>query len=106
MPLPTVFAALTTPVMSQLDGNFNAVAFLGTLPCSCVGTNALTLTPLVAAPQPTIVLQPQLRVSAIAANNNTGATTANVSGLGVLTVYKDAPTGPTALAGGEIVANN
>lgn len=37
---------------------------------------------------------------------NTGAFTLNPSGAGAITVYKDTASGPTALTGGEIAANN
>lgn len=46
------------------------------------------------------------QVSFIAANNNSGATTINCDGLGTKNIYKISSSGPVALAGGEIVANN
>lgn len=42
----------------------------------------------------------------VAGFTNTGALTVNVSGLGAKNVYKEGPTGPTALTGGEVVAGN
>ncbi len=45
-------------------------------------------------------------LSFIAGYTNNSATTVNVSGLGVKNIYKDSPTGPIALTGGEIVVGN
>ena len=106
MPLPFTFGSVTTAQTGWLDSDFNAVGLLGTLPCTAVGTNVLTLTPIAAIGQPTPVLQSQLRFSALAANTNTGSVTANVAGLGLLNVYKDSPSGPVALTGSEIVVGN
>ena len=103
-----VFANVTTLATPELDANFNAAGRLGTIPCTVSGTNTLALTPFTTPtiPTPPLVLQPQLRVSGIAANSNSGATTANVNGGGALNVYKDSASGPVALTGGEIVQNN
>jgi hypothetical protein len=93
---------------AQWDANFNAAGLLGTIPCTVSGTNTLVLTPLTTptVPTPPLVLQPQLRVSGIAANTNSGAATANVAGGGALNIYKDSAAGPVALTGNEIVQNN
>ncbi len=103
-----VFANATQLATPQLDANFNAAGLLGTVPCTVSGTNTLVLTPLTTpiAPTPPLVLQPQLRVSGIAANTNTADTNANVAGGGLLKVYKDSASGPVALTGNEIVQNN
>jgi hypothetical protein len=106
MPLTYVFGPLTAAQMPWLDTDFNEVGLLGTLPCSCSGTNALTLTPLSAVPQPALILQAQVRVSTTAVATNTTGVTANVSGLGALTVYKDTSSGPAVLTGSEIVTGN
>lgn len=100
------FSTVTQANTTWLDANFNAAGLLGTLPCTVAGTNTLTLTPIGSIPAPNLELQSLVRVSGVAVNNNTGATTAAVAGLSALPVYKDTPSGPTVLSGGEIVADN
>lgn len=102
------FGTQTNPNTSWLDTNFNAAGLLGTIPCTVSGTNTLVLSPYTSPTigTPPFVLQAQVTVSAIAANTNTGATTANVNGVGALNVYKDTASGPVALAGSEIIAGN
>lgn len=102
-----VFGNAASPIaLSNLDDVFNEAGLLGTIPCDVTGTNTLTMTPSQSSGTPPLVLQPLLRVSGLAANSNTGATTANVAAGGALNVYKDSATGPVALTGGEIVAGN
>lgn len=105
MPFTTIFGAETQATGGQLDTNFNEAGALGTLPFATSGTNALTLTP-VGVPAPTATLQRQGRYSSVVANTNTGPVTASINGLGALGVYKDTPSGPQLLSGGELVANN
>ncbi len=95
LPQPS-FGTETGPIaLSDLDLNFSAVGALTTIPCVVAGTDTLTLTAL--ANCPTISAYANyLRVSGIAANSNSGATTANVFGLGALPVYKDTGSGPVA----------
>lgn len=102
------FGPATTATTAQLDTVLNQAGKLGTVPCTITGTNTLVLTPITAPTvgTPPVVLQTYLRVSAVAANSNTGAVTANVNGTGALSVYKDGASGPAALTGGEIVQNN
>lgn len=45
-------------------------------------------------------------VAFVAGFTNTGAMTINVSNKGAVSVYKDSPTGPIPLTGGEVVAGN
>ena len=105
MPLPVTFAALTSAVMADLDENFSALGALTPIPCTVAGTNSLTFTP--ATNTPTIAAyQNYMPFSGIAANSNTGATTAAIGGLAALSIYKDTASGPAVLAGGEIVAGN
>jgi len=73
--------------------------FCGT---STGSANAQILTPTVPLP----AYRQGVSLSFIAGFTNTGALTVNVSGLGVRNVYKDGPTGPVALTGGEIVVGN
>lgn len=64
--------------------------------------NAIVLTPAV----PVAAYSAGLSISFIVATTNTGATTVNVSGLGAVNLFKEGPTGPIALVGGELVAGN
>jgi hypothetical protein len=111
MTYSTTFANVQSVTGADLDGDLNEAGRLGTIPCAVSGTNSLTLSPYSAGGTPdigtpAIVLQSQIRFSGIAANSNSGAVTANVAGLGALTVYKDTPSGPAALTGNEIIAAN
>ncbi len=109
MPLPTTFGTLTTPpgaTGAELDACLAVAALLGVLPCTVAGTNALTLT-LVAASTPAVSAYANyLRFSAVAASDNTAATTALVGALAALNVYKDSINGPVQLSGGEIQAGS
>ncbi len=100
-----VFAGAPVAMGDQLDTVLNQAGLLGTIPCTVSGTNTLVLTPITLGTPP-FVLQGQLRVSGVAANSNSGATTANAGGTGALNVYKDGAGGPVALSGGEIIAKN
>lgn len=101
------FAAVTSMTTPQLDTVFNQAGLLGTIPCTVTGTDTLALTVVSSIGTPPFsAIQTQQRFSGIAANDNTGAVTANVAGTGALNVYKDSATGPAALTGGEIQAGN
>ena len=101
MALPYTFANVTELDTPQLDANFAAVAALGTIPCGCTGTNALTLTP--AANTPTIAAYTNQApvVSFIAANNSTNVVTVNVAGVGFKNLYK--ANGATQAGSGDLV---
>lgn len=103
-----VFANVTSFTTPQLDDVLNEAGKLGTIPCTVTGTNDIVMTPLTTptAGTPPFALQPQIRLSGIAAATNTGAMRANVSGSGLLNVYQDGAAGPAALTGGEIVIGN
>lgn len=106
MPLPITFGGLSGPIpLADLDANFAALGALTAIPCLVSGTNALTLTP--AANTPTISgyfnYQP---FTTIAVATNTGAVTAVGGSLAVLSVFKNAISGPAVLSGGEIVIGN
>lgn len=105
MPLPYIFAAATTVTTPQLDANFAALGALTAIINTVAGTNALTLTPLPNTPTVSAYgnYQP---FTFVAVATNTGAVTARYGGLGLLNVYKDGVSGPTALTGGEIVGGN
>lgn len=105
MALPFIFAGLSTALMSDLDANYAALGALTAIPCTIAGTNALTLT--VAANTPTIAAYHNYQpFTGVTSATNSGAVTAQVGSLGVLTVFKDTASGPVALVGGEIVSGN
>lgn len=105
MALPFTFANLSIAAMSDLDDNFAALGALTPIPCTIVGTNALTLTanantPVVGS------LSNYMQFTGIAPHTNTSSVTAAVGLISPLNVYKDTPAGPVVLSGGEIIANN
>jgi hypothetical protein len=100
----TTFANLgvgpgTTP---QLDANFSILSALVPIPCTATGTNTITLTSIEGAAA-IAAYQQNMIFTAIAANTNTGAATAQFGSLAALPIYKDAQAGPVALSGSEIV---
>ena len=102
----TTFASLgvgpgTTP---QLDANLTTLSNLVPIPCTAAGINALILTSTAGAAALSAYAN-YMQFTFIAAAANTGATTANAAGLGVLPIYADTLNGPAALVGGEIVQN-
>lgn len=90
----TTSTAVWVPVVAGYVG----VTWCGT---SGGSANAQTLTPAPVLPSYTS----NIALAFIAGYTNTGALTMNVSGLGAKSVYKDGPSGPIALTGGEVVAN-
>lgn len=105
MPLPNTFANLTTAQMVALDQNDAALGALGIIPCTIAGSDALVLTPNANTPTVAAYVNYQ-QFSGIVAANNTTTGTARIGSLAILPIYKDSPTGPIALAGGELVQNN
>jgi hypothetical protein len=104
----TLFASNTAPTGKELDDNFTSYTTLGMIPCAVAGTNTLTLTPFngSAAATPAITAyQNYLSFSGVVAISNSGATTIQVGSLAALPCYKDTALGPTALSGGELIAN-
>lgn len=106
MAFPRTFAAMTQPVMSYLDENFAAAGNLGVIPCAVSGTNSLTLTPIAGITPTVAAYADYLQFSGIVAVTNTNATQARIGALALLNVYKDSPSGPVALSGGELIAGN
>ena len=105
----TQFQNNATNPLAALDNNFTTFGALVPIPCSIVGTNTLTLTQNAAGlvPTPTIAgYSTNMLFSGIAAATNTGSVTATVGATGAVNVYKDTPSGPALLAGGEIIINN
>jgi hypothetical protein len=105
MPLPFIFANATTVTTPQLDADFAALGAFVAIPCTVTGTNALTLGPVGNAPTVAAYVN-YMPFSAVAVATNTGATTARLGSLAALSVYKDSPAGPVALAGSEIIIGN
>ncbi len=64
--------------------------------------NAIILTPTI----PALAYSDGDAYSFIVHLTNTGAVTVNVSGLGPVNLYKEGPTGPIPLTGGELAAGN
>src|SRR5215472_4545670 len=88
MPWPTIFANLAAGVqpLPLFDAMFTQVAQMCAIPCSAAGTNALTLTPIGAAPTFTSY-QNFTSARFVAVNTSTGAITAQFGTLASLNVY-------------------
>jgi hypothetical protein len=103
----TQFENNTSNQLSALDNNFLTATALAPMPCSVAGTNTLALTLNAAGLVPTNSITAYTNYmifSGVAAATNTSAVTAALGSLAALPVYKDGPSGPVALTGGEIVA--
>jgi hypothetical protein len=94
-------------VNNQLLTAINSLVGSGktTVYCGLAGgtANALTLT---ASPAITSYTTGSISYIFIAQNANTGAATASISGLNAENIFKEGPTGPVALSGGEIQPGN
>jgi len=101
--LPVIFGAITaaTDPLSLLDTNYNAVAALGSIPCTATGQNAITLVP--GPNTPTISSYPDLAPSFVfaAAQTSNGAVTIS-AGAGFRNAYKW--NGAVQCGSGDIVA--
>ena len=104
MPLPIIFGAITTATdpLSLLDTNYNAVAALGSIPCTATGQNTIALAP--GMNTPTISSYPDLAPSFVfaAAQTSNGAVTINVNGVGARNAYKW--NGAQQCSSGDIIA--
>lgn len=103
MAFPTIFGTLVAgnQPASLFDTMFSIVAGMGAVECTATGTNTILLTPV--ANMPTVSAYAALNAFAfVAAGNNTGATTINVSGVGALPLLK---AGGAAMIGGEVLTN-
>lgn len=103
----TLFSNLTNPTGPELDNTLTTVSYLGVLPCSVAGTNALTLSqPSNSTQYPVTAYFDGLEISGIVAVTNTTALTARLGSLPFLNVYNDSATGPVAPVAGALVAGN
>lgn len=94
----TALNGLTTPISYTAGGTSHYIAGLST-----GAANAQ----VVSSPVPNgFTLVTGKTISFLAGFTNTGATTLNVASTGVKNVYRQSPTGPVAMSGGEIVAGN
>lgn len=101
----TLFAALTAATGQELDDDLTLVSAQAPIPCSAAGTNAITLTQQ-ANVYPVAAYTNHMQLSAVATGTNTTNTTARLGSLPTLSIFKDSPTGPVQLGGGEIVTGN
>jgi hypothetical protein len=102
----TQFQNNTTNQLAALDNNIATLSAAAPIPCTVAGTNTLTLTQNGVGVVPSSVITAytlNMSFSGIASATNTGDTTATVGSIGALHVFKDTPTGPALLTGGEIV---
>lgn len=99
-----IFWVCTTTGSTSTAVWYASTSSQGVLFCgTSTGTaNAQVLTPAVPLP----AYGAGGAIAFIAGFTNTGALTVNVSGLGARAVYKESPTGPIPLTGGEVVAGN
>ena len=92
-----------------LDVNTQTLSAAAPIACSVSGTNTLTLTQNAVGMVPSSTLSlysTNQTFYGIATATNTGPCTATVGSIGFLNIYKDTPSGPQALSGGEIIINN
>ena len=102
MSWPFTFGTATSPVAAaNLDNMFNQVGSGMALPCSCVGTNALSLQPLPGFPALTSYTE-LCGYRFRAATSSTGAVTLQYNGLGLLIVLH--ADGLTQVNVGDIIA--
>ena len=102
MSWPFTFGTATSPVAaSNLDNMFNQVGSGMALPCSCVGTNALSLQPLPGFPALTSYTE-LCGYRFRAQTNSTGAVTVQYNGLTLLPAYH--ADGATQVSTGDVIA--
>ena len=105
MPLPFAFASVSNATGQNLDDDFNALGAITPIPVSVSGTNSLQLTPLINTPTISTYVTYQPFVGQVA-GTNTAPVNAAVGSLPFKPVFKDSPSGPVLLTGGEMVASN
>ena len=102
MPWPFTFGTASSPVAaSNLDLMFNTAASGTAIPCSALGTNAISLTPLPTFPALTAYTE-LCGYRFRAATSSTGTVTLQYNGLGLLNVYH--ADGVTQVSTGDMVA--
>lgn len=104
----TTFANLPDGLtaLSVFDQSFKDTGFLGVIPCTASGTNAIILTPISAAYPPTVTLYSDLTgynwFSFVATATSTGSVTIAIGSLSALNLY----VGSTQAGSGDIVSGN
>jgi len=105
MSYPFTFGSLPTGNVpaANLDANFNAIGAIACIPCSCSGTNTLTLTPASNTPSVTAYFNYQ-QFQFVAAASSSGTVTVNIAGVGAKTLYNSDGTvvGNGGLAAGTL----
>jgi hypothetical protein len=102
MSWPFTFGTATSPVAAaNLDNMFNQVGSGMALPCSCVGTNALSLQPLPGFPALTSYTE-LCGYRFRAQTNSTGPVTVQYNGLTLLPAYH--ADGATQVSTGDVIA--
>ncbi len=105
----TQFQNSSSNPLAALDNNVVTLSGAAPIACTVAGTNTLTLTQngVGLVPSSTLaVYTKQQLFTGIASATNTASVKATIGTLGALNVYKDTPSGPTLLSGGEIIINN
>ena len=106
MALPFTFATLGggNQPLADLDGQFSAVAALGSIPCAAAGQNTIALTPFTNTP--TVSSYPDLAPSFVfaAAQTSNGSVTINTALVGARNAYKW--NGSQQCGSGDIIAGN
>lgn len=101
----TVYANLQDGLqfLSLWDQSLADMGLLGTIPCVASGTNAVVLTPVTAVFPPNVTAyQGNIQFSFVPVATSTGAVTARVGALSVLTVYRN---DGTQAGAGDLVQN-
>lgn len=102
----TTFGSTPNPTGQELDTNLLTLARMGAFPCTVGGSaNAITLTPTDTNAPPNNAYANYQEYGFVAGATNNSAVTIKVGTLPTLNAYKDTPSGPIALASGEIVQN-
>lgn len=107
MTLPNVFASTAAGAQrpgADLDTNFNAVGFLGMIPCTVAGVNTLVLTPIPGTAPNVTAYQNYMNFIFVAGSNSSGSVTVQVAGgAPAVNLYKAG--GAVQAGSGDLVAS-